>query len=101
MARTAALVAALVAVSGALAGCGTTGNDRPDTTAVTVLDGQPSAAHVGIYVAASRGYDDAEGVGLRIRAAATPNTGLRRLRSGSATFALLDIHDLAVARERG
>lgn len=101
MARIAALVAALAAISGVLAGCGTTGEDRPNTTALLVLDGPPSAAHVGIYVAAARGYDDAEGVGLRVRAGATRQTGLRRLRSGSATFAIADIHDLAIARARG
>jgi NitT/TauT family transport system substrate-binding protein/putative hydroxymethylpyrimidine transport system substrate-binding protein len=101
MTRTAALVAVLVAVSSVLAGCGTTGEDRPNTTGIVVLDGPPSAAHVGIYVAAARGYDDAEGIGLRIRSGANPKTGLRRLRSGSATLAVVDIHELALARERG
>ncbi|HZO37183.1 MAG TPA: ABC transporter substrate-binding protein [Solirubrobacteraceae bacterium] len=101
MARTAALLAVLAAVAAALTGCGTTGVDRPNVSATLILDGSPSAAEVGIYVAAARGYDDAEGVRLQIRPGTTPVTGLRRLRSGSATFAVLDIHDLAIARERG
>lgn len=101
MSRTATLLAVFAAIAVVLAGCGTDGVDRPNVAATLVLDGPPSAAHVGIYVAAARGYDEAEGVRLRIRSAATSASGLRRLRSGSATFALLDIHRLAIARERG
>jgi ABC-type nitrate/sulfonate/bicarbonate transport system substrate-binding protein len=101
MARTAALLAVLATSAGALTGCGTTAPDRPNVAATLVLDGAPSAAHVGIYVASERGYDEAEGVLLHIRPGATAATGLRRLRSGSATFAVLDIHDLAIAREHG
>ena len=97
----AALLSVSAATVGALAGCGTTAPDRPNVSATLVLAGAPSAVDVGIYVAAARGYDDAEGVGLRIRPATTPATGVRRLRSGSATFAVLDIHDLAIARARG
>ena len=100
MVRTAALLAVLVAGSAALTGCGTASVDRPNVSATLVLDGAPSAVDVGIYVAAARGYDDAEGVPLKIRAGTTSETGLLRLRSGSATFAVLDIHDLALARER-
>ena len=101
MARTAVLLAVLAAVAGALAGCATTAPDRPNVSATIVLEGAPTAYDVGIYVASTRGYDEAEGVRLLIRAAATPATGLRRLRAGSATFAVLDVHDLAIARERG
>jgi ABC-type nitrate/sulfonate/bicarbonate transport system substrate-binding protein len=93
--------AALLLVVVALAGCGSTETDRPELSATLVLDGPPSAAHVGIYVAAARGYDAAEGVHLRIRAAATPQTPLRRLRSGTAQLAVLDLHTLALARQRG
>lgn len=101
MACTTPRLAVLAAIAVALAGCGKAGVDRPNVAATLVLDGAPSAAAVGIYVATGRGYDDAEGVQLRIRPGATAATGLRRLRSGSATFAVLDIHDLAIARERG
>src|SRR6478735_764645 len=72
MARTAALLALLATVAAGLTGCGETGVDRPNVSATLILDGAPSAADVGIYVA-----------------------------SGSATFAVLDIHDLAIAREHG
>jgi ABC-type nitrate/sulfonate/bicarbonate transport system substrate-binding protein len=93
--------AALLLVLVALAGCGTTSTDRPEVSATLVLDGPPSAAHVGIYVASARGYDAAEGVHLRIRPAATPRTALRRLRSGTAQLAVLDLHSFALARQRG
>jgi len=85
----------------ALGGCASTGDDRPNMVAGLVLDTAPAAVHVGIYVAVSRGFDEADGVTLRIREPATPRSGLDALRRGRTPFAVLDVHDLAVARERG
>src|SRR4051794_38541115 len=52
----------------ALAGCGTTtGSDRPNEAATLLLDGRPGAIDSGIYLARERGYDEAEGVTLRVR----------------------------------
>jgi len=92
----AALLAALVAVTG----CGG-GNDRPETDATLLLDFEPNAVHAGIYSAVARGYDDAEGVRLRVRAPSSSAEGLKLLLAGRADFAILDIHDLALARQEG
>src|SRR3954447_11480348 len=75
--------------------------DRPNAAATLVLDGRPSAVDAGIELAIARDFDAAEGVGLHARAPASPGDGLRRLLDGGADFAVLDIHDLAQARERG
>src|SRR4051812_29272965 len=73
----------------ALAGCGATGGaDRPEQGATVMLDGPPSGIHAGIYSAIKRGYDEAEGVHLRVlKGRATP----RALTTGRADFAVLDL----------
>ena len=48
-----------------------------------------------------RDFDGAEGVELRLQAPSVRTTALERLVSARAQFAILDIHDLARARERG
>ena len=51
-----------------VAGCGGAGGtDRPEADATLVLDFAPNAVHAGIYSAVRRGYDEAEGVNLRVR----------------------------------
>jgi ABC-type nitrate/sulfonate/bicarbonate transport system substrate-binding protein len=85
----------------ALGGCGGGEIDRPETGATLILDFAPNAVHSGIYSAVARGYDDAEGVQLRVREPGSSSEGLKLLVAGRAQFALLDIHDLALARERG
>ena len=55
--------------------------------------------HAGIYLATSRGYDDAEGVQLDVRAPSASTDALRLLQGGRADMAILDIHDLGLARE--
>jgi len=85
-----------------LAGCGGAGEvDRPEVRATLVLDFAPNAVHAGIFTAVARGYDSAEGVDLRIREPSSSSEGLRLLLAGRAEFAVLDIHDLALAREKG
>jgi putative hydroxymethylpyrimidine transport system substrate-binding protein len=91
-----AVAAALV-----LAGCVRQGEDRPDAAATLVLDGPPAAVHAGIYLAIERDFDGADGVTLGLRVPRGRGTALRDLTSGRARFALLDINDLARARERG
>ena len=66
-----------------------------------LLDFQPNAIHSGIYTAVDRGYDDALGVNLRIRVPSASTDAVKLLVSRQATMAVLDIHDLAIARERG
>ena len=98
--RRAALV--LLLLASLLAGCGgTTGGDRPNADATLLLDFTPNAVHAGIYMATSRGYDEAEGVTLTIRKPGAATDALSLLEAGRADFAVLDIHDLALAREKG
>ena len=94
---------ALLLALGALAGCGgAAGADRPDTEPVLLLDAAPNGVHAGIYLAADRGYDGAEGVRLEIRRPrAVPGDAVRRLERGRADLAVLDVDDLALARRRG
>jgi ABC-type nitrate/sulfonate/bicarbonate transport system substrate-binding protein len=91
------LVAAVLAV----AGCSQGSEDRPDQNATLVLDFQPNAVHAGIYLALERDYDGAEGVTLRAQAPSSSTDSVKLLLSGRAQFAILDIHDLALAREKG
>lgn len=93
-------VLALVAAS-ALGGCGGSAPDRPEQDAVLVLHAKPSAVHAGIALAVARDFDGAEGVHLRLRVPASSGRPADLLATGKAGLAILDIHDLARARERG
>jgi putative hydroxymethylpyrimidine transport system substrate-binding protein len=95
------LLAVLLIVALALAGCSQGSEDRPNRSATLVLDFQPNAVHAGIYLALARDYDDAEGVTLRVQAPSSSTDSVKLLLSGRAQFAILDIHDLALAREKG
>ncbi len=84
----------------ALAGCGGgPGSDRPNEEASLLLDFTPNGVHAGIYLATSRGFDDAEGVRLDVRAPSASTDALRLLQGGRADMAILDIHDLGLARQ--
>jgi len=93
----------LLAVAAALVlgGCSRASEDRPNRSATVVLDFQPNAVHAGIYLALERDYDDAEGVTLNVQAPSSSTDSVKLLLSGRAQFAILDIHDLALAREKG
>jgi putative hydroxymethylpyrimidine transport system substrate-binding protein len=96
------LLPALLAAAMLAAGCGgTTGGDRPDEDATLLLDFTPNAAHAGIYLATQRGYDEAEGVRLHVRVPSASTDALKLLQSGRTDMAVLDIHDVGLARERG
>jgi putative hydroxymethylpyrimidine transport system substrate-binding protein len=93
-----ALAAAIVL----LAGCGDSAtDDRPNADATLLLDFTPNAAHAGIYSAVERGFDDAEGVHFRVRAPGSGTDAVKLLLTGRAQFAVMDIHDLALAGARG
>ncbi len=87
----------------ALAGCGGggSGSDRPNEEATLLLDFTPNGVHAGIYLALARQYDDAEGVQLEVRAPSASTDALRLLQGGRADMAILDIHDLGLARQEG
>jgi putative hydroxymethylpyrimidine transport system substrate-binding protein len=83
------------------AGCGgSVGEDRPNEEASLLLDFTPNGVHAGLYLTTSRGYDDAEGVQLEVRAPGASTDALRLLQAGRVDMAILDIHDLALAREQ-
>lgn len=102
---TAPLVAILACTALVATACGTDGDEGPGGGApleVTLaLDFVPNAAHAGIYAAAAAGEDRARGVALAIRAPSASSDSLRLLASGRADVAVVDIHDLGLARERG
>ncbi len=87
-------VAALV-----LAGCGGgSGSPRPVTIA---LDFTPNGVHAGIYAAVAKGFDEKRGVKLVIRQPSASTDSLKLLAAGRADLAIVDIHDLGLAREQG
>jgi len=102
MACRATLLAVLAAAALAATGCaGSAGTDRPNTEATLLLDFQPNGVHAGIYMAVDRAFDEAEGVELEVRRPGASTDALKLLGAGRAQAAILDIHDLGLAIERG
>lgn len=66
-----------------------------------VLDFQPNAIHTGIYVAQRRGLFADRALDIEIRAPGASTDAPKLLRTGRADLAILDIHDLAIARAQG
>ena len=95
VARLLTLVSGLIV----LAGCG--GADVAQRRATLVLDFTPNAVHAGIFGAVRHGDDRAEGVRLTVREPGASADGVKLLLSGRADLAVLDIHDLALARQDG
>ncbi len=96
-----ALLAAVSLLAGA-AGCGGDGAEPgAPRGAVLVLDFTPSAVHSGIYSAREEGFYREAGVDLGIRQPGESTDAPKLLAAGRAEFAILDIHDLGIARERG
>src|SRR4051794_41876132 len=52
-------------------------------------------------MAVDRGFDEAEGVNLTIRRPGASTDALKLLQAGRVQAAILDIHDLGLAVERG
>ena len=88
------LVAAVIA-----GGCGSAHTGPP--SASLVLDFTPNAVHAGIYEALARRDDVRAGVRLHVIVPSASTDSIRLLETGRVNFAILDIHDLAIARERG
>jgi len=101
MRRAAALLAAVLLLAGA-AGCGGGGAEPGAPRGVSlVLDFVPNAVHSGIYAARRQGYYDEAGIDLTIRQPGESTDAPKLLAAGRADLAILDIHDLGIARERG
>jgi putative hydroxymethylpyrimidine transport system substrate-binding protein len=98
------VVASLAAVVLALAGaaCGDDGAEPGASDEATlILDFQPNAAHAGIYAALADDEYGNAGVELTVREPSASTDAPKLLTAGRAEFAILDIHDLALARDRG
>ncbi|MBV8430631.1 MAG: ABC transporter substrate-binding protein [Solirubrobacterales bacterium] len=57
--------------------------------------------HAGIYSALAHGFDRANGIRLQVIVPSASTDSIKLLDAGRVDFAILDIHDLALARERG
>jgi putative hydroxymethylpyrimidine transport system substrate-binding protein len=83
-----------------LAGCGGGDGSGPQR-ATLLLDFTPNAVHAGIFTAVARGYDRDAGVRLRVREPSSSADATKLLVAGRTDLAVLDIHDLGLAREKG
>ena len=100
MTRVAASLAAVLAL--ALGACGGDGAEPGASREATlVLDFQPNAVHSGLYAALAAGEYEERGVDLTIREPTASTDAPKLLAAGRAELAILDIHDLGLARERG
>src|SRR6266516_2964124 len=100
MRTAAALLAALAATAG-FAACGGGAEPGASEEATLVLDFTPNAVHAGIYAALGEGFYRRAGVHLTVRPPSSSADAPKLLAAGRTDFAILDIHDLAIARRRG
>jgi putative hydroxymethylpyrimidine transport system substrate-binding protein len=91
----------LPAVACALLAAGCGGSKAGLLSATVVLDFTPNAVHAGLYSAHARGYDRAAGVDEKIIIPGASTDSVKLLLSHRVDFAVLDIHDLAIARAAG
>ena len=101
MRRVAALLAAALLAAG-LGACGGGGAEPGAPKGATlVLDFQPNAVHSGIYATQANGYFRDEGLDLKIQEPSSTADSAKLLETGRADFAVMDISDYGIARERG
>ena len=100
MKRVAALLATALVVT-SLVACGGGAEPGAPERATLVLDFQPNAVHTGIYTALQEGLYHRAGIDLNVQQPSASTDAPKLLEAGRAQFAILDIHDLAIARERG
>lgn len=101
MSRAVALLAAALALVG-IAGCGGSGAEPgAPKGAMLVLDFTPNAVHSGIYAAQAEGFYEDAGVDLKVQPPGESTDAPKLLGAGKVEFAILDIHDLGIAREKG
>jgi NitT/TauT family transport system substrate-binding protein/putative hydroxymethylpyrimidine transport system substrate-binding protein len=83
-----------------VAACGGGGSAKLPSASL-VLDFTPNAVHAGIYSAIARGFDRRDHVRLHVIVPSASTDAIKLLAAGRIDFAVLDVHDLAIARERG
>ena len=86
--------------AGGWAGTDATAAAKP-APASLMLDFTPNAIHTGIYAALARHSDTANGIKLQVRVPGASTDAISLLSAGRVDFAILDIHDLAIADEQG
>jgi NitT/TauT family transport system substrate-binding protein/putative hydroxymethylpyrimidine transport system substrate-binding protein len=94
--RTAVLAVVAVLV---FAGCG--GGSGGQKRVTLALDFTPNGVHAGIYAALAKGLDKKHGVKLVVRQPSASTDSLKLLAAGRADLAIVDIHDLGLAKEKG
>jgi NitT/TauT family transport system substrate-binding protein/putative hydroxymethylpyrimidine transport system substrate-binding protein len=106
MRRTFAVAALLLTAALAAAGCG--GGDDHNAASGSApkrvqlaLDFTANAVHAPLFAAARTGADHRHGVALTIRKPGAGPDALKLVASGKLDLGVLDIHDLALAREKG
>ena len=88
-----ALTAAACALTAA--GCGgVSATGRTDADVTLLLGERPAGVHAGIFLAAERDFDAAEGIDLEVRA---QGEARRLLRNGRAQAAIVDRSDVAAS----
>src|SRR5882672_11926332 len=101
MRRAVALLAAALLLAG-VARCGGSGAEPGVPKGATVvLDFTPNAVHSGIYAAKAEGFYEDAGIDLHIQVPGESTDAPKLLAAGRTDFAILDITDLGIAREKG
>jgi putative hydroxymethylpyrimidine transport system substrate-binding protein len=99
------LVLLVLAAAAALAGCGSGSGGGAQTAAPQrvqlALDFTANAVHAPLFAAVRTGADRRHHVALVIRRPAGGPDALKLVASGRLDLGVLDIHDLALAREKG
>ena len=93
----AALAIAVPAAGSATAGTALATTAKAPAKASLILDFTPNAIHTGIYAALAGHYDRRNGVDLQVRVPGQSTDAVSLLTAGRVNFAILDIHDLAIA----
>ena len=93
--------ALILATALALGGCGSGSGATGPRNASLILDFTPNAVHAGIYAAIAQRYDLAAGVRLAVVVPGASTDSIKLLEIGRVNFAILDIHDLAIADAQG
>lgn len=102
--RTLATFLVLALVTALLAGCGSGGTSDSATARPLVrvaLDFTPNAVHAPIFAAVRTGADRRHGIRMQVQRPGSQPDSLKALVSGRADIGVLDIQDLAIARDRG
>ncbi|HUZ30175.1 MAG TPA: ABC transporter substrate-binding protein [Solirubrobacteraceae bacterium] len=84
-----------------VAACGSSSSRPQPRDTTLVLDFTPNPVHTGIYAALAQHLDQDAGFRLHLVAPTASTDSIKLLETGRTDFAILDIHDLAIARERG